>query len=121
MVSVPAVFRSIGSTRSRRSQTDVCLHQRKRPAFFTAETRRVTSAEELASPDRYENYKGESASMIDRLYDKLLRVGKFPISNQYLLTQAQHRVSVMVDICLEFGALGTLPKIFQQWEQKQSV
>jgi uncharacterized protein len=38
----------------------------------------------IATEDRYAKYNGESSSMIDHYYDKLLRLGNFETNNSYI-------------------------------------
>ena len=90
--------------------------------FFTPETPRITSIEDLTKmtpPEESENYKGHPTSMMDHLYDRLLHIDKFPISNEYLLSGARDKIHLMARVCLEFGESGILPKIFQEWDQSQ--
>lgn len=39
---------------------------------------------DIATEERYVKYNGQSATMIDHYYDKLLRIGKFDTNNSYL-------------------------------------
>mgnify|MGYP001555344305 FL=1 len=74
--------------------------------FSTSQTLRAISQTELyekvATVERYRDYKGKSASMMDHMYDKLLRLHEFPIQNTYLLTTALSRVQPLVQFALEF-------------------
>lgn len=56
----------------------------------------------IASVARYKAYNGKSRSMIDHYYDKLLRLGDFPIKNEVLKQRAQSQINVMAMFVLEF-------------------
>ena len=75
--------------------------------LFNEKTERVTDEVDLfnrvATEDRYKRYKGSSDSMIDQFYDKLLRVGNYPIRNIYFDTECKMRQQPIVDIVLKFG------------------
>ena len=75
--------------------------------LYTNTTLRPKNKEDLwnniATEERYNNYTGKSVSMIDHYYDKLLRLGKFPIKNNYFDKICDTRNKVLVDIVLEFG------------------
>lgn len=79
----------------------------KRP-FHTENTTRVYTEEELwkvATQERFQNYKGNSESMIDHYYDKLLHIGKpdkLKSRNPYILEEAAKRQKIMVDYVLEY-------------------
>ena len=75
----------------------------KRPVH-TDTTIRVSSIEELnivANEERYDAYSGNSKSMIDHFYDKLLHV-KFPINNDYITNKALKRKNVMAEFVLNY-------------------
>jgi uncharacterized protein len=57
----------------------------------------------VASIKRYKNYSGASASMLDHFYDKLLRLGKFPITNNYLNNESKKRIKPLLDFLLFFN------------------
>ena len=75
--------------------------------LFLESTRRAKNEEELfstiATEIRYKNYNGSSNSMIDHFYDKLLRLGVYPIRNHYFDTICQQRQKPLIDIVLYFG------------------
>jgi len=82
-------------------------------------TPRPTSDDEawaLATPERFEEYQssgGDSASMIDHYYDKLLRVARPPsevVRNRYLEEAALSRVQPLLTVCLSYGATGIVPE-----------
>jgi uncharacterized protein len=54
----------------------------------------------VASIKRYKNYSGASESMLDHFYDKLLRLGKFPITNKYLNNESKKRIKPLLDFLL---------------------
>ena len=51
----------------------------------------------IASVKRYKSYSGASESMLDHFYDKLLRLGKFPITNKYLNNESKKRIKPLLD------------------------
>jgi uncharacterized protein len=74
--------------------------------FYTKNTPRATTLSELnaiATPERFLNYCGESESMMDHLYDKVLHIHEFHINNKYLQDIAKKRHLVLVKYCLDFG------------------
>lgn len=79
--------------------------------LFLDSTPRITNEEELwkvANKDRYKNYNGNSVSMVDHYYDKLLRLGNFNLNNDYLKTTARQRIQPLINIVLNFGKTGEL-------------
>jgi uncharacterized protein len=56
----------------------------------------------FATIERANNYSGVSASMIDHFYDKLLRLGKYPIRNKYFDEICKIRQKPLEDIILYF-------------------
>jgi len=54
----------------------------------------------IASVKRYKSYSGASESMLDHFYDKLLRLGKFPITNKYLNNESKKRIKPLLDFLL---------------------
>jgi|LakMenEpi03Aug12_release.lakeMendotaPanAssembly.Ray.scaffolds.fasta_scaffold114739_2 uncharacterized protein len=82
-------------------------------AFYTDKTERAKSEEDIwriASIDRYIEYTrcGESESMIDHYYDKLLHITKFPIRNKYFDNEIEKRRKPMIDILLKYGEFGIM-------------
>ena len=71
------------------------------------DTKRATDLEDLynniATLERYQSYSKGSKSMMDHFYDKLLRLGKYPIDNVYFNAETQKRQGPLEDIALEFG------------------
>ncbi len=63
---------------------------------------------EIATPERYASYSGESISMMDHFYDKLLRLGKYPIRNEYFDEQCTVRQKPLEDIAVRFEQHGTI-------------
>lgn len=69
----------------------------------------------LATPERFAEYQrsgGESASMLDHYYDKLLQVARPPVyvvQNKYLEEEMAKGAAPLVHVCLEFGRTGKLP------------
>lgn len=77
--------------------------------LYTSETPRVTTEEELyqiATEERFKNYKGNSASMIDHFYDKLIHISSLETTNEWLLKEAKKRKQVLIDYLFDFGAKG---------------
>jgi len=73
-------------------------------------TPRPTTEKELwaeVREERFQDYQksgGDSASMMDHYYDKLLQIAVFPtdvVQCPYLTEEAQRRVKPLVEICLE--------------------
>lgn len=83
--------------------------KKKQPLFLT-NTSRAHNEQELfesiATIERYKNYSlpgSKSESMMDHFYDKLLRLGTYPISNRYFDSETRDRIKPLVDFCLEFS------------------
>ncbi len=78
--------------------------------LFTPETLRATTEEEIwskcATKERMKNYKGNSASMIDHYYDKLLHFESFEVDSLYVRTVAEERKKIMVELVLYYGKNG---------------
>ena len=88
-----------------------------RAPLFVDTTPRPTNEEELQAlidPQRFKNYNGGSASMLDHYYDKLLHLSEFQSGNEYLDNEARKRGQVMKDICIYYGKHGTLHPIFHK-------
>lgn len=71
------------------------------------DTKRASNLEDLynnvATLERYESYSKGSNSMMDHFYDKLLRLGKYPIKNKYFELETEKRQEPLETIALEFG------------------
>lgn len=83
--------------------------EQKRP-YFLEDTPRATTEEELwrISPkERFENYKGNSKSVIDHLYDKPLHLC-IETGNSYIDPIMKERQKKIVEYCLFFGRNGYL-------------
>ena len=63
---------------------------------------------EIATIDRYNSYTGDSISMIDHYYDKLLRSSKFPIKNPYFEKECEKRRKPIIKFLLYFGKKGSI-------------
>jgi len=77
--------------------------------LFVASTPRPTNEKEIwqiATPERFAAYNGESASMIDHYYDKLLHLQKCGSGSKYLEGQLNARLQIMLDFVLEFSRKG---------------
>jgi hypothetical protein len=81
--------------------------------LYTAATPRAVDEEDLwgrlATTERYAAYCGDSDSMIDHYYDKLLRLGQGPYLNTFLAAEAERRARPLVEVALLFGRTGGLP------------
>jgi hypothetical protein len=96
-----------------------CLqyNQEEGAPLYTQTTPRPVTEEELwthVTQERWNKYQngGNSASMMDHYYDKLLQIAVFEpavVQNSYLVTEATKRVEPLVRICLEFGKSGEAP------------
>jgi uncharacterized protein len=74
--------------------------------LFTEKTPKPKTEEELwqfATEARYRSYSGNSTSMIDHFYDKLLRLSVYPISNSYFEEQCRKRIAPLIEFVLKFG------------------
>lgn len=82
--------------------------QNKEP-LFTEATPRATTLEELraiATKERFEAYRGVSASLVDHLYDKIIPVGNATPTNAYLAGEFARNQQCAVDFALRFGRTG---------------
>jgi hypothetical protein len=57
----------------------------------------------FATEERYKAYSGNSVSMIDHYYDKLLRLSIFPIRNTYFDEECKNRIKPLIDFLIMFG------------------
>ncbi|XP_065665752.1 uncharacterized protein LOC101235329 [Hydra vulgaris] len=80
--------------------------------LFCSDTKRATTEEDLfnnvATEERYRNYKGKSFSFIDHFYDKILRLDRFPIRNNYFDEECKKRRAAVVEVALLFGQKGLI-------------
>jgi len=79
--------------------------------LYLETTPRATTEEtiwKIATPERYNEYKGKSLSMIDHYYDKLLRLATFPIKNKYFDDECSKRRQPLIDLLLQFGRNGSI-------------
>ena len=84
---------------------------KSRTPLFLETSPRPKSEEEIwafATKERYDSYKGNSASMIDHYYDKLLRLSTFPIRNKYFDAECAKRRQPLIDFLLYFGEKGSI-------------
>lgn len=86
------------------------------PLVSKATPRPTTESEVWAAvtPERWAGYQrgGNSSSMMDHYYDKLLQIAVFPpevVRCPPLEQEAARRVKPLVDICLEHGRTGEAP------------
>ncbi len=80
----------------------------KQRPMYVESTLKAKSEEEIfqiATEERYNAYVGNSNSMIDHYYDKLLRISNVPIDNNYLVQLARERQQVTIRFILYFGSL----------------
>lgn len=74
--------------------------------LYLSTTIRIKNNEQLwnvATEERYNSYNGNSISMLDHYYDKLIRLSLFPINNEYLNIEAKNRNKIIIDFVLYFG------------------
>lgn len=79
--------------------------------LFVPTTPRPKTVEEvwkIATPERFAAYDGNSASMVDHYFDKLLHLEKCASGNAYLDKQLRARLQIMLDFVLEFGKTGEI-------------
>jgi uncharacterized protein len=79
--------------------------------LYLEDTPKPKTEEELwsiATPERYHSYNGNSNSMMDHYYDKLLRLTFFPIQNKYFEEQCEIRRKPLIDFVLKFGINGKI-------------
>jgi uncharacterized protein len=62
--------------------------------------------DDIATEERYKKYTGKSISMMDHFYDKLLRLGKYPIRNKYFDDECAKRQKPLEDIALLYEKQG---------------
>eukprot|EP00088_Acartia_fossae_P017513 TRINITY_DN19964_c0_g1_i1.p1 TRINITY_DN19964_c0_g1~~TRINITY_DN19964_c0_g1_i1.p1 ORF type:complete len:277 (-),score=35.44 TRINITY_DN19964_c0_g1_i1:306-1088(-) len=96
-----------------------CLqyNQEKGDPLFTETTPRPKTEEEVwaeVKEERWLQYQkgGNSASMMDHYFDKLLQIAVFKpdvVQNKYLEAEAKKRVEPLVKICVEYGRTGEPP------------
>ena len=87
------------------------------PLAVEATPRPSTEAEafELATEERFSKYQssgGQSASMLDHYYDKLLVVARPPaaiVRNSYLEAEAHNRAAPLLAVCLAYSKAGIVP------------
>ena len=83
----------------------------KKEKLFTPDTQKATTEDELwdiASTKRYAQYNGKSASMMDHFYDKLLRLGNYPIKNKFFDEESKKRTVPLIEFALMFGRKGSV-------------
>jgi len=74
--------------------------------LYLKDTPKPKTVEELwsiATQERYHSYDGNSSSMMDHYYDKLLRLTFFPIKNTYFDEQCEIRRQPLIDFVLKYG------------------
>jgi len=82
----------------------------KQPLYLKDTPKPKTEEEiwKIATIERYKAYNGNSVSMIDHYYDKLLRLSTFPIRNKYFDEECKNRRKPLIDFLLYFGKKGTI-------------
>lgn len=85
-------------------------HTLRRPLWVDGTARAKTEPEvwEIATPQRFAEYKGDSASMIDHFYDKLLPMSQAETGSRYFNQELELRRRPLVEVCLELGRSGKL-------------
>jgi uncharacterized protein len=66
----------------------------------------------IASLERFNNYNGISASMIDHYYDKLIFIGLSKIDNDYAENLRVVRIKIMMKFIISFGKNGHIDDNF---------
>mmetsp|Transcript_151863 Transcript_151863/g.268144 ORF Transcript_151863/g.268144 Transcript_151863/m.268144 type:complete len:269 (+) Transcript_151863:53-859(+) len=85
------------------------FNQKVGSPLYRPTTPRAVTQEELwaiATPARFAAYSGDSDSMIDHYYDKLLHLSRCGSGNSYLEAKQQARLQEMIDFVLAFGKTG---------------
>mmetsp|Transcript_20854 Transcript_20854/g.39782 ORF Transcript_20854/g.39782 Transcript_20854/m.39782 type:complete len:290 (+) Transcript_20854:65-934(+) len=85
------------------------FNQKVGSPLYRPTTPRAVTQEELwaiATPARFASYSGDSDSMIDHYYDKLLHLSRCGSGNSYLEAKQQARLQEMIDFVLAFGKTG---------------
>ena len=83
----------------------------KKKPLYCYDTPRPTNLDEIyavATEERYRAYKGKSRSMIDHCFDKLIRLGNYPIKNKYLVDLSKSLSQDVLDLVLVFGNQGKI-------------
>jgi uncharacterized protein len=80
--------------------------KKKGPLFLDSTPRPKTEYElwTVANIERYNRYNGNSVSMMDHFYDKLLRLGVYPIENPYFDKECLKRTRPLINFILKFGS-----------------
>jgi uncharacterized protein len=83
---------------------------KKGQPLYINDTKRSQNIDDLynniATVERYKQYSmpgSASKSMVDHMYDKLLRLGDFPIKNEYFKKECASRIKPLSDFCLKFS------------------
>lgn len=81
-----------------------------RAPLFIDSTPKLKTEEEIInlSLKKYETYQGNSLSMIDHFYDKLIAICTFPIKNKYLEDEAAKRKQPLIDFVIYFSQNGEI-------------
>jgi uncharacterized protein len=61
---------------------------------------------QIATPERFAAYNGDSDSMVDHYFDKLLHLQRCGSGNSYLEQQLRARLQIMLDFVLKFSRTG---------------
>lgn len=79
---------------------------KKQPLYVPGETQFAETEEELwniATEERYKSYNGKSKSMMDHFYDKLLRIGNYPIKNKFFMEETGKKIAPLIEFALLVG------------------
>lgn len=68
----------------------------------TPRPKTIVEAFKFANDRMLHHYKGQSLSMIDHYYDKLLHLGTFPLINDWLSLKASETIDIMAKFVVEF-------------------
>merc|ERR1712224_573471 len=79
--------------------------------LFVDTTPKCTTVEEVwkeATAERFQAYNGDSNSMVDHYFDKLLHLENCASGNKYLESKLKERLQIMIDFVLDFGRTGQI-------------
>ncbi len=88
---------------TKKEKEPFCITQAPKPGITIQDIYR-----DIATPERYASYSGKSISMMDHFYDKLLRLGEYPISNTYFDAECAIRQKPLEDFAVKFERQGNI-------------
>ncbi len=87
--------------------------------LYLPDTLKAENVWEVATEERYRNYKGKSISMIDHYYDKLLRLCNFTTNNLVLNKMKEDRLTPLLGV-IEVFCSGQLTEQYMEDFVKQN-